>query len=129
LAASILLHIARMLAAPLILAAARGQQRRDARRRRRDRHGYAAGQPLLVGGALGRHGDELLTHLPHLPLDWAALNVAAGAWIAGARRSLQRAHYRGYAAIAGGLREPRHWSKTTAARRPSDAAIGRPREP
>ena len=89
-AISILSHNLRILAAPLILAAAR----------------WAAGpitrllgdaivaailivNPLLVGAAIGEHGPGLLAYLPHLPLEWAALSTAAGAWLAA--RSSRRA--------------------------------------
>jgi hypothetical protein len=89
-AISILSHNLRILAAPLILAAAR----------------WAAGpitrllgdaivaaivivNPLLVGAAIGKHGTGLLAYLPHVPLEWAALSTAAGAWLAA--RSTRRA--------------------------------------
>jgi hypothetical protein len=38
--------------------------------------------PILVGLALGRHRIELPAYLPHLPLEDAALAIAAGAWLA-----------------------------------------------
>jgi hypothetical protein len=38
--------------------------------------------PVIVGLALGQHPTELVVYLPHLPLEDAALAIAAGAWIA-----------------------------------------------
>lgn len=82
-AASIFVHNLRVLAGPLILAAARWGHGRTTR---------AIGDvvvgatvlvsPLLVGATLARHGRSLLAYLPHVPVEWAALSVAAGAWIA-----------------------------------------------
>jgi len=40
------------------------------------------GNALLVGLAVGRHGDQLLPYLPQLPLEWLAAAVAGGAWLA-----------------------------------------------
>jgi hypothetical protein len=34
----------------------------------------------VVGYALARVGPELAAYLPHLPLEWAAIAVPAGAW-------------------------------------------------
>jgi hypothetical protein len=36
---------------------------------------------VKVGLALGRWQGRLLPYLPHLPLEWAAAGVAAGAWL------------------------------------------------
>lgn len=38
------------------------------------------GHGLLVGAALAAH-DGLWRYLPHLPLEWAAIAVPAGAWL------------------------------------------------
>jgi hypothetical protein len=35
----------------------------------------------VVGWALARAGAQLLAYLPHLPLEWAGIAVAAGAWL------------------------------------------------
>lgn len=86
-AASIWLHNLRILAAPLILAAARWGAGRGTRLL-----GDAIvtatflASPLLVGAAIGRHGTQLLAYLPHVPLEWAALSVAAAAWVAARRQ-------------------------------------------
>jgi hypothetical protein len=81
-AAGIFAPNARVLAAPVILAATRWGTGPITR-------GLAdaivivvvLSSPLLVGAALGRHGTQLLAYLPHVPLEWAALSVAAGAWL------------------------------------------------
>jgi hypothetical protein len=100
-ATSILAHNLRILAAPLILVAAR----------------WAAGpitrllgdaivaailivNPLLVGAAIGEHGPGLLAYLPHLPLEWAALSTAAGAWLAARRARASARTLAVYAAVA-----------------------------
>jgi hypothetical protein len=80
--AGILLHNLRVLAAPVILAGARWAEHRATR---------LAGDtivaaivvcsPLTVGAAIGRHGPELVRFLPHVPLEWAALSIAAAAWL------------------------------------------------
>jgi hypothetical protein len=99
-ATSILAHNARVLAAPLILAAARWGRGRATR---------AVGDaivastllvsPLLVGSAIGRHGDSLLAYLPHLPLEWAALSVAGAAWLASRRNGASTRTLMVYAAV------------------------------
>lgn len=81
-ALSIFAHNLRVLAAPLILAASGWATSRITR---------AVGDtivlatvlvsPLLVGAAIGRHGSQLLVYLPHVPIEWAALSAAAGAWV------------------------------------------------
>lgn len=43
-----------------------------------------AGHGLLVGSALGAHPD-LWRYLPHLPIEWLALAVPAGAWVTARR--------------------------------------------
>jgi len=80
--AGILLHNLRVLAAPVILAGARWAEHRATR---------LAGDtivaaivvcsPITVGAAVGRHGPELVRFLPHVPLEWAALSIAAGVWL------------------------------------------------
>jgi len=100
-ALSIFVHNMRVLAAPLILAAARWGTGRTTRA-----IGDAVvaatllANPLLVGAALGRHGTELVPYLPHLPLEWAALSVATGAWLAARRLRLAAHTLVAYAAIA-----------------------------
>ena len=37
--------------------------------------------PVVVGFALGRYPTELPAYLPHLPLEYAALAIAASAWL------------------------------------------------
>ena len=44
---------------------------------------------IVVGLALGRDQGRLLPYLTGLPFEWAALTVAAGAWLA-ARRGQDR---------------------------------------
>lgn len=46
--------------------------------------GNLALNTILVGAALGRYGPPLVPWLPHLPVEWAALAVAASGWL-GAR--------------------------------------------
>jgi uncharacterized membrane protein SpoIIM required for sporulation len=43
---------------------------------------------LLVGAVLGANGGALLPYLVHLPFEWAALGVGAGAWLLSLRRPL-----------------------------------------
>lgn len=43
---------------------------------------------VFVGVALGAHTPALLPYLPHLPLEWAAIGIGAGAWLHARRRSL-----------------------------------------
>jgi len=103
-ALSILVHNMRVLAAPLILAAARWGTGPITRLL-----GDAIvastllASPLLVGAALGRHGTELVPYLPHLPLEWAALSVATAAWLAARKHRLEAAPLAAYAGIAIGL--------------------------
>jgi hypothetical protein len=80
---SIFTHNLRVLAAPLILSISGWASSRITR---------AIGDalviatflvsPLVVGVAIGRYGSKLLIYLPHLPIEWGALSVAAGAWLA-----------------------------------------------
>lgn len=100
-ALSIFVHNMRVLAAPLILAAARWGTGR-ATRLLGDVLVTATllASPLLVGAALGRHGTELVPYLPHLPLEWGALSVATAAWLAARRQRLRASSLVGYAAIA-----------------------------
>jgi hypothetical protein len=37
---------------------------------------------LRVGVALGRYGTELIPYIPQLPIEWLALALSTGAWIA-----------------------------------------------
>ncbi|MGH2941629.1 MAG: hypothetical protein ACRDLN_02475 [Solirubrobacteraceae bacterium] len=100
-ATSILAHNLRILAAPLILVAAR----------------WATGpitrllgdaivaailivNPLLVGAAIGEHGPALLAYLPHVPLEWAALSTTAGAWLTGRRARAPARSLVAYAVVA-----------------------------
>jgi len=84
--AGILVHNLRVLAAPVILAAAGWAECRATRLA-----GDAVvvlitvSSPLAVGAALGRHGPELVRFLPHVPLEWAALSIAAAAWVTATR--------------------------------------------
>jgi len=80
---SIFVTNARTLIAPLLLAAGRWHTGRTTR------HvgdvvvaALVISNPVMVGLALGRHPIELLEYLPHLPLEDAALAIAASAWIA-----------------------------------------------
>jgi uncharacterized membrane protein SpoIIM required for sporulation len=43
---------------------------------------------LLVGAVLGSRTTDLLPYLPHLPLEWAGIGTAAGAWLYARRRPL-----------------------------------------
>jgi hypothetical protein len=82
-AAAILIHNARTLTLPLLLCAGRWHTGRVTRH---------AGDLLvatliianaaLVGVALGRYSGELPAYLPHMPLEDAAVAIAAGAWLA-----------------------------------------------
>ena len=81
--ASIFVTNARTLIAPLLLAAGRWHTGRTTR------HlgdvivaALVISNPVMVGLALGRHPIELLAYLPHLPIEDAALAIAASAWIA-----------------------------------------------
>lgn len=82
-ALSIFVTNARTLIAPLLLAAGRWHTGR-ATRHIGDVLVAAAviANPVMVGLALGRHPAELLAYLPHLPLEDAALAIAASAWVA-----------------------------------------------
>ena len=85
---SIFVTNARTLIAPLLLAAGRWHTGRTTR------HvgdvvvaALVISNPVMVGLALGRHSLELLEYLPHLPIEDAALAIAASAWIARRVRS------------------------------------------
>lgn len=43
---------------------------------------------VLVGAVIGANGTDLLPYLVHLPLEWAAVGVCAGAWLLSFRRRL-----------------------------------------
>ena len=80
---SIFVTNARTLIAPLLLAAGRWHTGRTTC------HvgdvivaAIVVSNPVMVGLALGRHPIELLAYLPHLPIEDAALAVAASAWVA-----------------------------------------------
>ena len=80
--AAVLVSNARLLALPFLLAACgfgRGRWSRliaDAAV-----IGVLGANGVRVGLALGRWQTQLLAYLPHLPLEWTALGVAAGAWV------------------------------------------------
>jgi hypothetical protein len=81
-AVSIFVTNARTLIAPLLLAAGRWHTGRATR------HigdvlvaAVVVANPVMVGLALGRHPIELFAYLPHLPLEDAALAMAASAWV------------------------------------------------
>lgn len=81
--ASILATNARTLIAPMLLAAGRWHTGR-ATRQLGDVvvAALVISNPVMIGLALGRHPIELLEYLPHLPLEDAALAIAASAWVA-----------------------------------------------
>jgi hypothetical protein len=85
--ATIMLHNARVLAAPYILIAAR-----FARSWRTRVAGdviltaILAGNALWIGIALGRWRGALIPYLPQLPLEYGAAGTAAGAWVDRRRR-------------------------------------------
>lgn len=79
---SIFVTNVRTLIAPLLLAAGRWHTGRTTR------HvgdvvvaALVISNPVMVGLALGRYSIELLAYLPHLPIEDAALAIAASAWI------------------------------------------------
>ena len=81
-AVSIFVHNCRSLVAPLLLAAGRWHTARATR------HVgdllvavLVLANPVVVGFALGRYPTELPSYLPHLPLEYAALAIAASAWL------------------------------------------------
>lgn len=82
-AVSIAWHNARSLALPLLLCAGRWHTGRVT-----GRLGdllvaaFVLFNALLVGLALGRHPATLPAYLPHIPLEDAAVALAAGAWLA-----------------------------------------------
>ncbi len=43
---------------------------------------------VLVGAVLGSRTTDLVPYLPHLPLEWAAIATASGAWLYARRRPL-----------------------------------------
>jgi hypothetical protein len=43
---------------------------------------------LLAGAALGAYGTPLLTYIPQLPVEWAALALSASAWLQQRRHPL-----------------------------------------
>ena len=100
-AASIFTHNARILAAPMILTAARWG-RGPVTRALGDAIVAATLliNPLLVGSALGRHGAGLLVYLPHLPLEWAALSITSAAWVTSRHSNTRARTLAAYAAMA-----------------------------
>ena len=87
-AVSIASHNARTLVAPLMLCAGRWHTGRLTR------HvgdlvvaALVTANAAMIGVALGRYPTQLPAYLPHLPLEDAALAIAAGAWLARRRRS------------------------------------------
>lgn len=84
---SILANNARVLCAPIVLAAL-GLQHHRCGRRLGDLAivGVLVLNGGLVGLELGRWGARLLPYLPHLPLEWLATGTAASGWV-----SLRRA--------------------------------------
>jgi hypothetical protein len=82
-AVAILAHNARTLIAPLVLCAGRWHTGRVTR------HlgdllvaALVVANAAVVGAALGRYPTELPAYLPHIPLEDAAVAIAAGAWLA-----------------------------------------------
>jgi hypothetical protein len=81
-ALAILVGNARTLALPLLLAAGRWHTHRGTRL-----VGdllvaaLVTANPVIVGLALGRHPTALPAYLPHLPLEDAALAIAASTWL------------------------------------------------
>ena len=89
-AVSILQNNLRVLAVPFLLAALRFPASRLGR------HsgdaivaGLIAASTIPVGIALGRWQERLVPYLPQLPLEWAALTVATGAWLTARRGNAQ----------------------------------------
>ncbi|HEX8121251.1 MAG TPA: hypothetical protein VF549_08300 [Solirubrobacteraceae bacterium] len=56
----------------------------------------------LVGACIGAYGGDALPCLAHLPFEWSAIAVVAGAYASGARESVRRGELMP-AVIAGGL--------------------------
>jgi hypothetical protein len=82
-ALSILVGNARTLIAPLLLSAGRWHTHRSTRLIGDLLVGaLVTANPVNIGLALGRHPTELPAYLPHLPLEDAALAIAASAWLA-----------------------------------------------
>lgn len=100
-ALSILAGNARTLALPLLLSAGRWHTHRGTRL-----VGdllvatLVAANPVIVGLALGRHPTALPVYLPHLPLEDAALAIAASAWLARRLPSPDRRAHPGLLACA-----------------------------
>jgi hypothetical protein len=97
-AAGILAHNLRVLAAPVILAAAHWSEHR-ATRLAGDAIVAAilVSSPLVVGAAVGRHGGALLRYLPHVPFEWVALSAATGTWLTvRSGHQLRRQAFAGY---------------------------------
>jgi hypothetical protein len=81
-AVSIFVHNCRSLVVPLLLAAGRW----DTARAPRDVADLVVAvlvlaNPVVVGFALGRYPTQLPAYLPHLALEYAALAIAASAWL------------------------------------------------
>jgi hypothetical protein len=79
---SIVIENARVLALPFLLVAF-GTHHGRYRRHLGDAAivGVLGVNAVKVGLALGRWQGRLLPYLPHLPLEWAAAAIAAGAWL------------------------------------------------
>jgi len=81
-AVSIFVHNCRSLVAPLLLAAGRWHTHRLTRHVGDLLVGaLVLGNPILVGFALGRYPTQLPAYLPHIALEYAALALAASAWL------------------------------------------------
>jgi hypothetical protein len=82
-AVAIFVHNARTLVAPLLLCAGRWHTGRFTRHVADLVVGaLVVVNAALVGVALGRYPAQLAMYLPHLPLEDAAVAIAAGAWLA-----------------------------------------------
>jgi hypothetical protein len=96
-ALSIFVHNMRLLVVPLMLTAGRWTTGRTRPVGDVVLVAMVVANATTVGLALGRNRSELLPYLPHLPLEWMALSVTAGAWLS---HRGQRATWRSLAPYA-----------------------------